>query len=221
MSVPYQKLVVEIGLRLNAIVGGLPTDLEATYIKTTLSQTDFKSGDWTYTLAKDLVIVAEGKYAGIISFTNRQSLRKPLISQTAVVVSGAAFPATNSGGDKVIGIPGAIKDSADATTLTEKPLALVRRLNAETWRVYPLYHFAFDGDRVEHTRPDVIADVCTYNSATQRAAVQASGNMLLSDSLEEALICEGVSMAFRDDNFPAQAKQYREYSNEEIKRIQE
>jgi len=221
MSVPYQKLVAEIGLRLNAIAGALPADLETTYIKTTLSQTDFKSGDWPYTLAKDLVILAEGKYAGIISFTNRQSLRKPLISQTAAFASGVAFPATNSAGDKVIGVPGAIKDAVDSTTLTEKPLALVRRLNAETWRVYPLYHFAFDGDRLEHTRTTVIADVCTYNSATQRAAVQASGNMLLADSLEEALICEGVSMAFRDDNFPAQAKQYRDYSNQEIGRIQE
>lgn len=221
MSVPYQKLVGEIGLRLNAIVGALPADLENTYIKTTLTQADFKSGDWPLSFVQDLVILAEAKYAGIISFTDRKSLRKPLISQTAAIASGGAFPATNTAGVQIIGVPGAIKDSSDGTTLTEKPLALVRRLIAETWRVYPLYHFAFDGDRLEHTRTMVVADVCTYNSSTQRTAVQAAGNMLLADSLEEALICEGVSMAFRDDNFPTQAKQYRDYSNEEIKRIQE
>lgn len=220
MSVPYAKLLSEIALRLNALVGALPVDLETTYIKSAFAQTDFKSGDWPYTFNKDLCILAEAKYAGIISSTNNKSLRRPLISQTAAIASGGVFPSSNSGGDKVIGIPGSISDSSDSKALTEKPLALVRRLIAETWRAYPLYHFAFDGDRLEHTRTNVIADVCTYNSATQRTAVQAGGNMLLHDSLEEALICEGVCMAFRDEMFPAQASQYRNYSNDEIKRIQ-
>lgn len=220
MSVPYSRLVAGIGLRLNAIVGALPSDLDTTYKKTSFTQADFDSGDWPLSLVQDLVILAEARYAGIISNVGNQPLRRALHSVTAGIAKGAVIPAIDSASEKIIGIYGSIRDLADNTVLTEQPLEVIRRINAETWRTYGLYHYKIDGVRLEHTRPSATIDVCTYNSVTQRAAVQAGGNMLLPDHLESGLICEAVSMAFRDDAFSQQSSEYRGYSNEQIALIQ-
>lgn len=221
MAVPYSKLVTGIALRLNALVGNDPTSLETTYIKTTLTQSDFDSGDWTYTFAKDLAILAEGRYAGIIAGVGNQPLRRALHSVTASIAKGGVIAATDSAGEKILGIFGSVRDASDFTVMTEQPLEVIRRYNAETWRTYPIYAFKIDGTRLEHTRTGATIDVCVYNAATQRTSLQAGGNMILPDHLESGLICEGVSMAFRDDMFPSQAQQYRNYSNGQIGLIQQ
>lgn len=224
MAVPYARLIASVGLRLNALVGSLPAALENTYKKTAfVAATDFDSVDYPFTAVKDLVIQAESKYAGVIANVGEHPFRRALHAVTANIASGGIIPATSSGGDKTIGIYGAVRDSSSGLPLKETSLALVRRFNSETWRTIDRYDFAIDGVRLYHTRTNATIDVSVYNAATQRAAMDAdqTSSMLLADVLESGLICEAVSMAFYDETFHGQAREYRNYSNEQINLIQQ
>jgi hypothetical protein len=223
MGVPYHRLIASVGLRLNALVGTAPTDLETTYKKTAFLAADFESADFPFTAIKDLVLQAEGKYAGIIANVGNHPWRSSLHAVTASIVPGGVIPSTSSSGDKIIGIYGSVRDASDGSPLKETSLSLVRRYRAETWRKVQLYRFAIDGTRLYHTRANATIDVCVYNAATQRALIEAdqTTSMLLPDVLESAIICEAVSMAFRDDAFAAQAGSYRAYSGEQIALIQQ
>jgi hypothetical protein len=227
MAVPYAKLISNVGLRLNALVGALPADLETTYKKATQVVGDYESADFPFTFVKDLVIQAEAKYAGIIAGVETPDgeghpFRNALHAVTASIANGAVIPSTSSGGDKIIGSYGSVRDATDGKPLSRRSLSSVRRFVRETWRTTSRYGYSIDGVRLYHTRTNATIDVCVYNSATRRALMDSdqTASMLLADSLELGLICEAVSMAFRDDAFPAQAEQYRTYSLDQIALLQ-
>jgi hypothetical protein len=229
MAVPYHRLIVGVGLRLNSLAGSSASALETVYVKTTQVAADYESVEVNFSAVKDLVIQAEARYSWIIASVKDENgrgnhpWRNLLHAVTASIANGGAIPPTSTGGtDKIIGVYGSVRDATAGTPLEERPLNLVRRWKRETWRTRDRFEYAIDGTRLYHTRTSATIDVCVYNSATQRAAMDASQatSMVLADSLEEALICEAVSMAFYDEAFPAQASQYRAYSNDQIAMIQ-
>lgn len=88
-------------------------------------------------------------------------------------------------------------DSGDGQVLVDDlPLATVRRLADESWRVHGVYKYKIDADRIYHTRtpPGVIIDCCGLNQAAQLAAFAGGGNILLPDALRGPLAALAVTL---------------------------
>ncbi|HWT01203.1 MAG TPA: hypothetical protein VN256_13220 [Pyrinomonadaceae bacterium] len=194
MSVPYGRIVRGVALRVGALRGSVPAGVDISYATLPLTVADFKGG-FSLDMVKDAVQLAEEKIVSAIAETGNHPLRRILKSQTANIAHGALIPSTNSTSVPVVGIRGSVVDASDGIVCDEYPLADIRRWvrNANTWRKGSLYAYHIDDNRIFHTRTNVKIDVCTYDAATQRTAIDNNSNMLLPDVLEEALVCGGAA----------------------------
>lgn len=200
MSVPYGRVVRGIALRVGALKGSVPAGVDISYATLPLTVADFK-GSYSLDMVEDALLMAEEKLATAISETGNHPFRRVLLSQTANIASGALIPSTNAASVPVIGIRGSVVDASDGIQCDEHTLAEVRRWirNANSWRKGVIYAYHIDDNRIFHTRTNVKIDVCTYDAATQRAAIDSNANMLLPDSLEEALVCGGAAYLGKDE----------------------
>ena len=215
MSVNYHDILAAVALRANALVGAKAAPLEATYITRPLTSADFQSSIFPFSDFRTAILSAEQKLAQTIANSNDESQRAYLMSQTAGLVNGDLLPSADLTGAPIIGPYGAVVDGTDTSIVcTRQPVQIVRRFNANTalWSI-PLYYFAFTGNRIEHTRSTVILECPVYDYGAQVTAFDADGDMVLADGLMEALICGGISMLIRDDEFMEQAKMYVTYFN--------
>lgn len=212
MAVKYHQILRALGLRTLSLAGNDEIDLETTYRLTVLTEEDFKEGaDFTFTAHKDALINGEELIAtAIASSVDKQGkpnhpLRALLHSTTLGITPGSAVTGLSSGGLKVLGEYGSVRDRFSGIACTERPIEVIRRINAETWRTYPLYHFCWEGPRLYHTRSECKADCCVYDRATQSAALDANGDILFPDALEPAYIDAALSFLTRDNAFAEQA----------------
>jgi hypothetical protein len=212
MTVAYQKVLAEVGLRINAISGPISTTLETNYAKATQSASDYVSTIFPKTSIQDAIINAEEKLVAAISNTGGHPYRAFLLSETAALSSGDAMPSVDENSVEIVGIYGSVLDGADTSiVLTAAPTQEIRRrLNTSSYWKIPLYLYSFDGNGIIHTRTTVKVQVCVYSASTQRSAF-AAGNILLPDALEEAYVCGAVSQLVRDDEFMGQAGVYSQY----------
>ena len=208
MTTPYHRILRNIALRAGALKGGNPAGLDVTFGTATLTAADFVGPG--FEASKDALLLAEEKLSQAIADTGNHPWRRVLTSQTANISHGALIPSTDSSSKPVIGVRGSVRDSSDSVVCTEQPLETVRRhvRNANSWRVCPVYYYKIDDNRLYHTRTNVIFDVCTYDAATQRAAIDSNSNMLLPDVLEEALVCGGLAYLSTADEFTADYARY-------------
>lgn len=216
MTVAYHDLLRGAALRVNALEGAQAAALETTYLTGTLSAANFKSATFPFTAIKAAILMAEGKLAAAIGDTGNHPWRQYLVGVTALLAHETALPKLDANSKPIIGAWGSVYDGSDGTACTEQPLEVIRRRvrNANSFFRTPVYHYKLDGGRIYHTRTSVYLDCCVYDRAAQKAAMDANGNMLLPDALEEALICGALSYLVRDDAFVNQAGLYRAYFNE-------
>lgn len=212
MTVPYMKVLSEVGLRINALVGATAPLLETTYITSPLTSSNFQSTIFNFTSVEDAIINAEGKLVQAISNTGGHPYRAYISSYTSTLASGASMPSTDASSVPIVGIYGSVVDGSDATiACTAAPIQEIRRrLNTSSYWVIPVYLYAFEGNAIIHTRTTVKVQVCAYSASTQRTAF-AAGNILLPDALEEAYVCGAVAQLVRDDEFMGQAQVYSSY----------
>lgn len=222
MSVPYQQLLHDVGLRMNSLIGGQVAPLEATYATAVLTAANFKSADFPFTSFRDAILMAESQFAHAAAVshdehgTGNHTWRSSMADVTAALANGAVIPSTGSGGNSIIGAYGEVIDGTDGVLMTRKPLEYVRRIKAETWRTYPLHFYRIIGRRIFHTRTTAIIGVCVYNRVTQLAAWNAGGNMLLPDTAEPGIAALAVSLMTRDNAYAAQAAIYHTYAGEAL-----
>lgn len=219
MAVSWMQLLHNTALRMNALTGTTAALLETTYATGTLTAAEFKSADFPFSSFRDTILMAVAEYAEAIASVGNHPWRSNFAGVTSALADGVVVPATDSGGVKIIGVYGEVVDGTDGKPLSEQPLEAVRRFKAETWRVYPLYHYKFDGRRIFHTRSTVVIGVCIYDRGAQLTSWNAAGNMPLPDSLEMAASARAISLMVKDNAFEAQAKLYREYSNDQLQLI--
>lgn len=192
MAVSYQQLLHDTALRMNALVGTQFAALETTYATATLTASNFRSADWPFSSFRDAILMAVGDFIAAIAHTAEHPERPAFESNTATVLNNAVIPSTNAGSLPIIGAYGAVVDSSDGNILDPYPLAEVRRIVAETWRLYPLYLYAFNGGRIAHTRPSVVIRVCTFDRTAQLTAFNAAGNMPLADYHESGVVAQAL-----------------------------
>lgn len=222
MAVPWNTLVRNVAIRVNAIEGTIPSDLETNYIVSPLTTTQVVSADFSLTPIKDAILSTEEKLAHAIANTGNHPWRAFLHGATAAVANEGALPTVDGSSNPIVGIFGSVYDSTDGTVCTERSLETIRRRveNPGTFFVASVYWYKIDGQRIYHTRTNVKLDCCVYNRATQQTSIGTlTNNTILPDVLEEALVCGAVSYLVRDDAFSAQAKTYRAYFHETLAMI--
>lgn len=212
MALTYQNIIHGVSLRVNALVGSLPADLQTTYSKINLAAGDVESAEFPWDALIDAILMSESDRAKEIANNVDDPLRAYLHAPSGNIASRATLPIVSASGDPRIGVIGAVKDASDTKMLTPKPLSVVRRINNETWRIYPSYHYALDSNRIEHTRTSVTIDLCVYNRTTARASIGANGNSVLPESEEGWLVSRAVSYLVKDDAFMEQARMFRAYT---------
>src|SRR3954465_7795670 len=108
MTVPYQKVLAEVGLRINAIYGPISTTLETNYAKATQSASDYVSAIFPKTSIQDAIINAEENLVAAVSTTGGHPYRAYISSYTAALASGAVVPSTDASSVPVVGVYGSV-----------------------------------------------------------------------------------------------------------------
>jgi hypothetical protein len=217
MAVLYHNILAQIAIRANALVGAQAAALETNYTTRPLTSANFKSSIFPFTAVKDALQTAEERFAMAIANVRKHTWRSSLLGVTATLAHKADIPAVDGAGKKIIGVWGGVYDYTDATECTEASVAQitrwVRMISAGTLKT-PYYRFNKDGDRVLHTRANVVAKVCVYDRATQRTAIDANTAMLLPDVCEAGLYALGVAQLVRDDEFMNQSARFADFAKD-------
>ncbi len=220
MSLVYNDIVRQVGLRINAITGSLPATLESNYA--TVPVTTFQSTIFSQTAIYDAVRLAEERMAQVIAETGNETLRTPLLSVTDTLMNGDSMPSDDTNGVNIIGQYGSVLDAGDPTiACTAASIQEIRRYwRTQTYWKLSFYLFNMDGNGIFHTRPDgVVVQVCVYDGAAQQTAITNNSAILLADSLEEGYVNGALAELMRDDEFVQQASIYRGYFSETLQAI--
>lgn len=206
MSTPWHDLLAASAVRANAIAGSQAATLETNYATRPLTTTQFKSAVFPFTSHKQTLQMAEERLVHVIANSNNP-MRSYLAGVTSGLAAGSALPSLSSANKQIIGLWGNVYDASDGTALDEKSLVKIRRANSNSnaWRKSSVYWFKIIGQRIHHTRANVVIDVCVYDASTQKTAIGNNSNMLLPDVLAPALVCGALALLLRDSQFAEQA----------------
>lgn len=221
MSVTWQRVLAETGVRINALTGATAALLETAYTTSPLTTTQFQSTIFNFASVVDAVLNAEEKLAWAIADTGDHPWRQYLASTTADLADKATMPSSSTGSKPIVGIWGAVVDSTSSIVCSQMPLDMIRRrvANAGSYYVCPVYWYSITGGRIEHTRTNVKVECCIYSRSDSATTLASNGNITLPDALMHAYVCGALSLLMRDDEFVAQAGQYDTYFNSAIDSI--
>lgn len=202
MAISWNKAKQKVANALGAVKGANAADAESNYTATITTSTVF-GADFTPTMIEDALVAAIGRIVEAIASTPLNPERAGFTSQTSNLASGALIPRTDSGGSNVIvGVIGAVRDSSNSKVLILTDLDKVRSFVEHSSTVYngfSAYWYALDGNRIYHTRTNVVADVCTYTRPTSFV-----GNISLDDWHESGLVNLAVAEIALKENLFAQ-----------------
>ena len=214
MATTYSQIARQCALRVNAISGATPALMTTAYDTTPFTASEFNSSIFTYTSVKDTILNIEGRLADAIASTGDHPYRAYLISTTGALANAAVLPSLDVNSEQIIGVWGAVYDATDTTKVYRvKDIAQVMRRteNPEGRYKVTVYWYFMDDLNIYHTGTSVKIKVCVYSRDNQSTIFDANGDMLLPDTLADALVCGAVSELVRDDEFMAQAAVYRRY----------
>jgi len=219
MSIQCHDLIASASLRVNALVGTDPVELQTTYSTRPLVDELFDSSIFPFNAIRDSLVQAQGKLAQAIALSGNRVLRAYLRGTSAALASGADLPSTDSTGAPFIGNFGGAVDQ-DGVTLTRMPVAVVRnRLLAPALYLAPADYFALTPDKILHTQTTATLIGCVWDADVQTAIYDQNGDFTLADSLVEAVICGGCAALVRDDEFLQQSQLWAQYFQSTIASI--
>lgn len=213
MSVPYNSILAATALRINALVGVLPADLETSFIVSPLTTTQVESSIFPMTAIKYAILNAEEKLAVKVANNPDDPNRQFMANTTTALTNPSTLPSLSTNSKPIIGSWGAVRDGSNGTVCSQMPLDIVRRRAAAS-QVVPVYWFNIVSGRIEHTRTSVVIECCTYSRSDQLTVFNANGNILLSDALEPDYIEEALGLLVRDDEFMAQSARFATLAQE-------
>lgn len=200
MAITYAKVTQEVLNLLSAVLGSTPTAADANYTATPSTGTVI-GPDFLASQVQDAIVAAQGEIVEAIALTPLHPERARFADVTTTLANRAAIPRTGAGTLKlIIGVSGAVRDSGSNETLERVALDMVRRFNRFSASIYSgvtQFWYAINSGRIEHTRPNVIIDVCVYERPTSFA-----GNVDLDDHHEGGLIQGAVAkLALKESMF--------------------
>lgn len=224
MTVTYQQLLRDTAIRLSALVGSQKTTITATYDTATLTDAHFKSADWPFGAFRDAILMAEEDFAWAVADTANHPWRSGILSTTSSLADASNLPPVETGGRRIIGVLGAVYDATDGTECLQGELdeiMRVRRLQTAGVLTLPVYLYRLDGQRIRHTRTNVVIEVCYFDREVRLAAFNTNLNMLLSDVLEFPIVARAVSILTKETAFADQAAVYDRYATSALMRIRD
>lgn len=213
MAIPYLNLARAVLVRTGQLGDAVSAaDLETLYTGSLVNA--LEGVEIPLSELKRLVIATEKQVADICCRQKNPILKQMFSAESVDIESGDAIPVPDDGSadGEWIGTFDGVYDSDDDQPLTEKPkqsiIQMNRRVDAGELRLIP-FHFAMDGKRVYHTRPDG-AYLAGYSwSQTERlAAYAANGDSLLHVSTENWCIAKACANAASEGWFTTEAGVY-------------
>ena len=191
MAITFDSVINQILNELSAIKGATAAAADANF--TAAPSTSIVIGpDFLPSMVQPTLATVIGKTVEAIASTPRHPERQRFADVTASLANRDAIPQTGSGGSRIIGIPGFVRDASDSEALLPAPLDAVRGYNRFSSTVYTgftAYLYAINGNRIEHTRTAVVMEVCVYTRATI-----FTGNIALDDWHEAGLVAGTVEI---------------------------
>lgn len=225
MSITYPKVQQEILNVLGAVKGGTPTTAEANY-STTPDVTTVSGPDFLASQVLDAIVVTQGEIVEAIASTPLHPERNRFSDVTGDLANRDEMPRVGQGGLTIIGVPGFVRDSSDGFACDPAPLDAVRsytRFAASTYNGQDAYLYCINGGRIEHTRTNVVVEVCVYERPTV-----LNGAIDLDDHHEGGLIQGAIAkLALKESMFSelnaaanrareAHLAQIRSYGNSDL-----
>lgn len=212
MSYSTHDVLAACAIRINALSGTDPVELQVTYSTRPLTNELFDSSIFPMNAIRDCCVQSQGRLAQAIGLSGDRVLRAYLRGTSAALAPYTELPSVDASGIPFIGNFGGAVDGDDNTPLTRMPVATVRnRLLASSLYLAPAYQFALTPDQFLHTRTTAKLYGCVWDADAQTAIYDQNGNFTLADSLVEAVICGACAMLMRDDEFADQATRWATY----------
>lgn len=213
MSIPYRQIFRRAGIAVTAVTGTTASALTTNYLTSPLTSTQIGNTDFPFPVIADSLVSVIGTIVRAYASVPNHPFRTYNISQTSNIAHKGLIPSANSAGTPIVGVYGAIRDSSSGEECTEQPAQIIRTIidnnNSALLRQY--YHFKQVGDRLWHTRANVVMDVCTFSASDELTAINANGNAPIPDALLDAAWAGLVSTLFVDDEFITQAQMCGQY----------
>lgn len=199
MAITYDKVTQEVLNLLGAVLGSIASAADTNYTATPSTSTVI-GPDFLASQVLDAIVQAQGEIVEAIASTPRHPEREGFADVTVSLANFAAIPRTGSGGATIIGVPGFVRDASDSIACLPTDLDKVRDFNRFSSTVYSgfsPYWYAINGNRIEHTRTNVVIEVCVYTRPTT-----FTSNIALDDWHESGLVQGAVAkLALKESSF--------------------
>lgn len=167
MPITYQKVVQQVLNELGAVLGATAIAADANYVAAPTTSTVI-GPDFTPSMVNDAVASALGEIVEAIASTPHHPERQRFADVTVPLLNHAAIPDVGDGGDHIIGIPGFVRDAVDEEACLPASLDAIRSFNRfpAIYADQDPYLYCINGGRIEHTRTNVVIEVCVYERPT-------------------------------------------------------
>jgi len=208
MPLTYNDCLRQLALTTNALGGTTtPALLNTVYDTVPLTEANFTvatgSSIFSFNFLKDKLLNAQESLFMALASTATNPLRGAIESQTDSLAYGDPV-LVNAAGLPVVGAFGTVRDAENGQPLTLNEIEDIRIRVQSSWMVLDVYQYAFVGNRVYPTRPEVIVDVCGYERP-DTDSLDLTSNILLPDILGPAVVQGAIGECFRDDEYMEQA----------------
>lgn len=199
MAITFERVIQEVLNELGAVAGATAATADTNYTASPSTSTVI-GPDFIPSMVNDALAGAIAEIVECIASFPHHPERARFADVTASLANRAAIPQTGSGGARIIGVPGFVRDASDAQALEEVSLDKVRSYTRHAATIYlaqDAYLYAINGNRIEHTRTNVAMDVCVFTRPTT-----FTGAIALEDWHEPGLVAGTVkTLATKESMF--------------------
>jgi hypothetical protein len=190
MPITFERVIQQALNRLGAVLGGQAVSAESNYDANPSTST-VNGPDFTPHQVNDALAATIGEIVEAIASTPKHPERQRFFDVTVSLANRDPIPQVGSGGARIIGVPGFIRDASDGQALLPNTLDAIRGYNRHKTTIHVgqnFYFYVINGGRIEHTRTNVIMEVCVYTRPTS-----FTGNIPLEDWHEGGLVAGTVA----------------------------
>lgn len=164
MSITYEKVIQQALNRLGAVLGATATTADTNYTASPTTSSVI-GPDFVPSMVNDALAASLAEIVECIASTPHHPERQRFADVTASLANKDAIPQVGASTARIIGVPGFVRDSADGTACKPRSLDVVQSFNRFSGSVYgggEFYFYCINGGRIEHTRSNVVVEVCVY-----------------------------------------------------------
>lgn len=198
MAITYEEVIQQVLNELGAVKGATAAAADTNFMASPTTSTVI-GPDFVPSMIEAALAGTIGEIVEAIASTPHHPERLRFADVTASLANFAAIPQTGSTTARIIGVPSFVRDASDSRALLPATLDEIRSFTRHTaiYSPFDIYRYAINGDRIEHTRTNVVMGVCVFT----RPAI-FTGNIGLEDWHESGLVWGTVAkLALKESLF--------------------